>query len=256
MPLAPALTDAQLQQLTALRSGEPRVVKEALRDMGMLDPILVPQVIRLLGSDAVCRAAHAALARNTFRIAGQLADALLDETLDYAVRRRIPRLLATCDTHRAWDGLFEGLTDSRFELRFRCSRGLEAMLQRHPEFRPDSGRVYEIVERELLVTGRVWNGERLTGVADDENPSEHPANGASHRLAHVFALLGLILPREAVRTAFRALHSGDRRLRALAVEYLGSSLPREIRDRLGERIESAAADDNPRPAQSKAKGIG
>jgi hypothetical protein len=255
LPVEPVLTDAQLQQLTDLRSGDSRRVKEALRDMGMLDPLLVPQVIRLLGSDAVCRAAHGALARNTFRIAGQLSDALLDESLEYAVRRRIPRLLATCDTHRAWDGLFEGLNDPKFEIRFRCSRGLEAMLQRHPEFRPDSAVVYEIVIRELRVSTGVWSAKRLSTIADDEPPpSSDAANGASHSLAHVFALLGLVLPREAVRTAFRALHSNDRRLRALAVEYLGSSLPREVRDSLGERIDSSAGETTSRSEQAKAKG--
>jgi AAA family ATP:ADP antiporter len=246
LPLDSGLTDAQLQQLTELRSNDPRRVKEALREMGMLDPILVPQVIRLLGSDSVCRAAHAALARNTFRVAGQLSDALLDETLEYAVRRRIPRLLATCDTHRAWDGLFETLNDSRFELRFRCSRGLEAILQRHPEFRPDPAVVYRIVDRELAVTASAWEANQIPAGAEEEPPA--PAGGAaaparaSHSLAHVFALLSLVLPREAVRTAFRALHSGDRRMHALALEYLGSSLPREIRDRLSERLGASATE--------------
>jgi len=240
LPIDSGLSDAQLQQLTELRSNDPRRVKEALRAMGMLDSILVPQVIRLLGSDSVCRSAHAALARNTFRVAGQLSDALLDETLEYSVRRRIPRLLATCDTHRAWDGLFESLNDPHFELRFRCSRGLEAMLQRHPEFRPDAAVIYGIVERELAVSRAAWEGNDVPAGGDEEGPAEQPASGrTSHSLAHVFALLSLVLPREAVRTSFRALHSGDTRLRALALEYLGTSLPREIRDRLSERLEAA-----------------
>ncbi|MBZ5577438.1 MAG: NTP/NDP exchange transporter [Acidobacteriia bacterium] len=240
LPLDSGLTDAQMQQLTQLRSSDPRRVKEALREMGMLDPILVPQVIRLLASDSVCRAAHAALSRATFRIAGQLADALLDESLDYAVRRRIPRLLATCETHRAWDGLFEGLNDPKFELRFRCSRGLEGMLLRHPDFRPEPAVIYRLVERELSVSRREWQGRQPRGVEEESVPADGDAAAeepVSHSLAHVFALLALVLPREAVRTAFRALHTDDSRLRALAVEYLGSSLPREIRDRLCERIE-------------------
>ena len=233
-PLESPMTDEQMQQLTELRASDPRRVKEALRGMGMLDPILVPQVIRLLGSDSVCRSAHAALARNTFRMAGQLADALLDESLDYAVRRRIPRLLATCDSHRAWDGLFDGLNDPRFEIRFRCSRGLDSMLQRHPEFQPAPAVVYRMVERELSASSGAMPNRSLAGF--EEEGGEAVPDGASHGLAHVFALLGLILPREAVRTAFRALHADDARLRALAVEYLGSSLPREIRDRLCQRI--------------------
>ena len=244
-PVDSGLTDAQMHQLTELRSTDPRRVREALREMGMLDPLLVPQVIRLLGSDSVCRAAHATLARNTFRIAGQLADALLDETQEYAVRRRIPRLLATCEAHRAWDGLFEGLNDPHFEIRFRCSRGLDGMLQRHPEFRPDAAEIYRIVERELSVSRSVWQGRDLASPPDEDGQPAHAdaasEDRASHSLAHVFGLLGLVLPREAVRTAFRALHTDDRRLRALALEYLGSSLPREIRDRLSERIETAPA---------------
>jgi hypothetical protein len=184
---------------------------------------------------------HAALARNTFRIAGQLADALLDETLDYSVRRRIPRLLATCDTHRAWDGLFEGLADGHFELRFRCSRGLEAMLHRHPSFRPDPEVIYRMVERELSASAEEWQSRQLGAPGEEEKPSTAAEaaveDRASHALAHVFALLGLVLPRDTVRTAFRALHTDDRRLRALAVEYLGSSLPRQIRDQLCERID-------------------
>jgi hypothetical protein len=245
LPLDTGLTDTQLQQLTELRSGDPRRVKEALREMGLLDPVLVPQVIRLLGSDTVHTAAHAALARTTFRNAGQLSDALLDESLEYAVRRRIPRLLAACGTRRAWDGLFEGLTDSRFELRFRCSRGLAAMLQRHPELRPEPAVVYSIIERELNTNQGPW-GTAASG--DDENSpnrDDGSEDTSTHGVAHVFALLGLVLPQKSVRTAFRALHTEDRRLRALALEYLGSSLPREIRDRLRERIEGAPAKASP-----------
>ena len=163
-----------------------------------------------------------------------MADALLDETLDYAIRRRIPRLLATCENRRAWDGLFEGLNDPHFEIRFRCSRALDAMHQRHPEFRPEPAVVYPLIARELRESP-------TTVVGDGDDGSSAQAEGGSegqvsHSLAHVFALLGLILPRDAVRTAFRALHTDDSRLRALAVEYLGSSVPREIRDRLCDRM--------------------
>ena len=41
----------------------------------------------------------------------------------------------------------------------------------------------------------------------------------------MFSLLAIVLPREPLKVAFRALHSDDRILRGLALEYLGTSLP-------------------------------
>jgi hypothetical protein len=48
----------------------------------------------------------------------------------------------------------------------------------------------------------------------------------------VFTLLALVLPSEALRIAFRGLHTDDQGLRGTALEYLESVLPPEIRDRL------------------------
>jgi len=42
---------------------------------------------------------------------------------------------------------------------------------------------------------------------------------------HLFSLLALILPREPLKVAFQALHTDDRQLRGLALEYLDSVLP-------------------------------
>ncbi len=49
-------------------------------------------------------------------------------------------------------------------------------------------------------------------------------------LEHVFTLLALHLNRESLVIAFKALHSGDQRLRGTALEYLDAVLPDEIRD--------------------------
>jgi hypothetical protein len=55
---------------------------------------------------------------------------------------------------------------------------------------------------------------------------------AHQSMEHVFSLLALVLPREPVRTAFRALHSADRALMDLALEYLERAVPLEVRQTL------------------------
>jgi hypothetical protein len=249
---APAV-DSQMQALAVLRSGDARGIKSTLREMGLLDPVLVPQVMLLLGREDVWRAAHDALARSTFRIAGQLVDCLLDEAQEHAVRMRIPRLLAACGNRLAWNGLFQGLEDQRFEMRFRCGRALDSLLQRHPDFQPDPAAVYRIIGRELSVSQGAWEGRQHTIFDDEEGDSLVDDQALRHRmsqsLAHIFCLLGLVLPREAVQTAFRALHTDDSRLRALALEYVESALPRELREPLGAHIQAPRPKKRTAPTQ-------
>jgi hypothetical protein len=241
---AAAAEDMEMKRLAVLRSGDPRRIRTLLRETGLLDPILVPQTIMLLGRDDVYKEAYAALSRSVFRIAGQLVDCLLDETQGDDVRARIPRLLALSDSHVAWDGLFTGLGDKRFELRYRCGRALDTMLQRHPEFKPDPAEVYKVIAAELTVSRRAW--ETRTVPAEGEEDSRFLAldrilqERASQSLSYIFTLLSLALPREAVHTAFRALHTDDTRLRALALEFLESSLPRELREPLSAHLEAPA----------------
>ncbi len=242
---APAV-DQGVLQLIELRSGDARRIRSVLRETGLLDPVAIPQVIQLLGRDDVYKDAYGALSRSIFRHSGQLVDCLLDESQSHVLRARIPRLLALCDSPVAWDGLFGGLADQRFEIRYRCGRGLDTMLQRHPEFKPEAVKVYQMVGKELAVSRRVWEGRR--DIVEGEEDGRVVAvervlqERASQSLSHVFTLLGLVLPREAVQTAFRAIHTDDARLRALALEFLESSLPRELREPLSAHIEAPAAD--------------
>jgi len=235
-----AATDLPVQQLAALRSTKAGRVKETLREIGLLDPLLVPQVIQLLAREDVWRAAHDLLARSSFRIAGQLVDCLLDQHQDLALRKRIPRLLVTCGNRQAWNGLFQGLEDPSFEIRFRCGRSLDSLLHRRPDFRPEPVDVYRIIASELAArdAGQARQGPKVSEEDRELRMVDRVLQArASPGLAYIFYLLGLVLPREAVQTAFRALHTDDPRLQALALEYIVSALPRELREPLCARIE-------------------
>lgn len=225
---APAVTDPIAQLLAELRSPDPHRVRMALQQMGPLDPLLAPQVILLLGRDSVHRAVHAALSKSPVRIDGQLVDSLLDQAQDFTVRRRIPRLLSVCDSRRAWNGLFDGLEDPTFEIRSRCAKALDAILLRNPRYRPDPAVVFDIVGKELLVSPAPR--PRDASVSGEDQ--------TSRSLTHILTLLGLVLPREAVQTALRALLTEDLRLRSLALEYLESAVPRELREPLCARLEA------------------
>jgi ATP:ADP antiporter, AAA family len=195
------------------------------------------------------------LSRAADNIAGQLADRLADPAENQKVRRRIPRVLAASKSPLAWQGLFQQLCDERFEIRQRCARGLEKMLEANPECRPQPEAVFEIVGSELTASRGVLQKRSISvaeGAERDDGDGllvdEVLHERASQVMTHVSTLLGLVLPQQSIRLAFRALHTEDAKLRGVALEYLDSVLPKGLREQLAAQIEGPVA----RPERSEA----
>ncbi len=167
--------------------------------------------------------------------------ALLDPSVEFAIRRRVPLILATCPDPRAVEGLTQGLEDRRFEVRYRCGRGLTHLTEIDPSLKVSPHAVYQAVHREVDTGAGVWEGRRLLDQFDDEGWSpmvdDLIRNRANKSLEHVFTLLALVLPREPLRIAFRGLHADDPFLRGTALEYLESALPVEVRKSLWPHLE-------------------
>lgn len=241
---SPTLFDFTVERLTELRSRDSRRVINTLESAAPWDPILVPQIIRLLAWDEVSAAARRYLERGKGRILGQLMDALTDQDLDYSIRRRLPRLLARVGVQQSVDGLVTALEDPRFEIRYQCGRALDYLKRRHDDldFRPVA--VMAAAARELAVSQVIWNSRRRSEntpshADNDEFLDEILQNRADRSLEHVFSLFAVVLPREPLMAAFRALHQDDKMFRGLALEYLENILPEDVRKRLWEIIEEA-----------------
>ena len=241
-------SDVTLRCLAELRSSDPLRARAALVSIDLRDPLLVPQVIKLLGRDETARAAHDILSRAANLIAGQLADRLADPAENEKVRRRIPRVLAASKSPLAWQGLLRQLRDERFEIRERCARALEKMAQENPECRPAPALIFEIVGSELAAGRKVLpNRTAASAGRVSESPAAEDADfllvdgvlreRATQVMTHVSTLLGLVLPPQSIRLAFRALHTEDPKLRGVALEYLDSVLPKALREQLAAQIE-------------------
>ncbi len=248
------LTDPAMDQLRTLRSGVAADVRVALSPDIPFDAMAVPQIIRLLAWDEVTDHAREYLTRHAVRVCGQLADALNDSRQDFSLRRRIPRILARVSTQRTVEALVEVLDDPRFEIRYHSSRALEFLRRSHPELRVDEARLMKIVERELSVSRRIWEDRRLLDKRDDSDVQfsyldEVLQDRADQSMEHVFSLLALILPRDPLKVAFRALHGEDRLLRGLGLEYLETALPPDVFGLFRKMLELGPRAGACRPAQ-------
>ena len=235
--LQPGALDPEVQDILRLRSRDRGEVVKVLRGERDLTAALVPHVIPLLAWGPVANDAVFALRKVAEARVGELVDALTDPNHDFTVRRRLARVFSVCGSQRAADGLMLGLDDLRFEVRFQCGRSLSAILEKNSRIRIDRDRVLEVIVREAAVGRPVWESRRLLdGLGETGDPAsfvdEIVRDRAGQSLAHVFTLLSLVLPREPLQIAFRALHTEDRYLQGTALEYLEGVLPPPIRSRL------------------------
>lgn len=248
-PAAVRVHDGLLSRLADLRSGQTPRIQAALSPDQPFDTAIVPLAIRLLAWDPVFDWARAFLLRHAHRAVGQLVDALLDTDQDVAIRRRVPHILAYSTSQRAVDGLTAALSDPRFEIRFNVSRALEFLHRMSADLRFDQPSLMTAVERELSSSRAIWEGRKLLD-GRDENDSQYwfldevLRGRANKSLEHVFSLLAIHLPAEPLKVAFRALHSQDRLLLGLALEFLETHLAAELvaaLRRLVQPIEDATA---------------
>lgn len=243
-PHSPAPADAFLRRASDLRSGDaPRVIRAA-REIGPNDWTLAPVLIELLAWDETIAAARDALVVMGPKITGMLVDVLLDPERDFVVRRRVPRVLAFVPSARTVEGLYDALEDSRFEVRFYAGRALYLLQKEHSHLNMAAERLWAAMNRELSLQRPVWESHRLL----DRRPAHEKAwffdqellDRADRNLEHLFTLLSLLLPGNAVRIAFRALHTNDRQLKGTAFEYLESAIPADTRNLLLPMLEADA----------------
>jgi hypothetical protein len=145
---------------------------------------------------------------------------------------------------RSVEGLFAALQDQRFEVRFYSGRALYLLLRDHANLDLPPERVWEAVNRELSLQKSVWQSHRLLDNRDADSRAwffdDQLLDRADRNLEHLFTLLSLLLPENAVRIAFRALHTDDRQLKGTAFEYLESATPAHTRQLLLPLLEADA----------------
>jgi AAA family ATP:ADP antiporter len=235
-PSGPDLLDSTAnERLVHLRSRDAKVVRRALDDPEPLSADMFEEGISLLAWDPVCRAAAKALQRSAATHAPLLIDVLLDPSIEFAIRRRIPAILAVSDSPTIVDALLNTLVDKRFEVRYQAALALARIHRRLPELTIDQSVVLVVVGRETHVDQRIWNKRQLLDEATDEDAPLYRdvLDRRTHRsLQHLFHLLSLAYPIKPLRIAYDGLHTGDPVMRATALEYLESILPAAIRKSL------------------------
>jgi hypothetical protein len=165
-----------------------------------------------------------------------LIDTLADESTDFVIRRRIPRVLGRMGGAEADDALLDALTANRFEVRYRAAIGLVRRRRRglSRTEHDDEEVVWAAIRAEVGRGRPVWEMQKLLDEEpeDDALVSKRVGVRGELSLEHTFRLLSLVVEPEAVRAAFHGIILEEERLKSFALEYLEQVLPPDVRKHL------------------------
>jgi ATP:ADP antiporter, AAA family len=243
-PAPPNDTERLIELVRELRSNNPQQVKRALANPLPTDVVSI--AIELVAADDdIAREAIKALCEAAPRCTGMLIDAMLDRTRDAKLRCRLPSVVARGEGRLAAWGLWRGLDDPSFDVRYQCASVLAPLASAGHlvGIAPDD--VFERVRFELAVDPSQWKA----GV--DALLESHAEEHTNIGLAHVFRVLGLVLPAEPLLVALRAVQADDPSLRGTALEYLESVLPPDVHAKLWPLLDPEHEQDTLAAVQQK-----
>lgn len=227
--------DADTRALvTLLQDPEPRVAEAAARTAGMLqNRTYLDGLLRMLSRSRVRSFGVEALASFGDRIAGTLADVLLDTSTPASVRRQIPRVLRSIPTQRSVEVLFSALEEPDLTVRSSVLKALNALREAQPKL--NFGR--ESLTQSILNEARYYY-EMSAALEPFRESHETPAARLLHQtlqarltgaLERLFRLLGLKYPPREIYAAYLAVHRRKTDEHTAAVEFLDNVLERDMK---------------------------
>lgn len=237
---SPSTAPPTLTVLDRLRSPDNVVAAAALDDVDGGDPDHLAAVVRQLARDTLRDRAVAVLTAHGDAVVPILTATLRDPATAFAVRRRVPALLAKLGGSDADDALVDALAADRFEVRYRAAA---ALTRRRRAALPTTGRdwraaVWNALATELARDRAIWELQKLLDdpidarIDADDPLMQRVGVRGSLSLEHAFRLLGLVLDPAAVGAAYEGVLRDDPQVRSFALEYLEQVLPSPLRDRL------------------------
>lgn len=228
----PAPSELHDELVRLLRDETPEVVEEALAAAGKLQAReFLPLVIQKLAEQRHAASARAALLLYGERSVGTLQDYLNDSSIPYAVRRRIPGVLARIGTVESANALANSLIQSDAGLRFDVMKALNKIRRRDPALVPTRPEIPDLLEAEVIGFYRSFQilvalgaspGLKVSG--KDTLLVRAVRERMENELERIFRLLGLMYPARDVHNAYAGLTSGRVHLEANSLEVLENLL--------------------------------
>ncbi len=218
-----------------LEDNHPAVVEAACTTAGALgNREYLPYLIRKLPNSKVRGAAIQALAAFGGKIVGTLGDLLDDTTVPLSVRLQIPRVLRLIPAQRAVEVLLSFINTPNLALRSAVLRALNHLRETAPDL--DYG-TKSVTDQLLAEAHHYYELNAALQAFREQGKPRTPAglliatleDRLKSTLERLFRLLGLRYPPRQIYAAFLAVRAGKRDDQAAALEFLDSTLERDLK---------------------------
>lgn len=232
-----------------LRDPEPEVAGAALRTAGRLGRReYLPHLISALGSAATREAAREALVSQGEQVEGTLADYLEDASVEPAVRRNIPAVLASIPAQATVDDMLRiviAVPSDRL-LRYRALKALNKLRTRGgPGLKFSVEAVAQVLQREMESGARYADAASALARLDLEGPAAELLQRSLSEAwfsgrERVFRTLGLWYEPHGVYRSYMTLQGGSTVGRANALEWLEQTVAHGLFKRLLPAVQEGA----------------
>ena len=243
-----------------LQDPEPDVVREAAQTAAKLqNRMYLDSLLRLLTSARTRGIGIEALTAYGDRIAGTLADVLLDTTTPVAVRRQIPRVLKNIPTQRSVDALFQAYDEPDLSVRTAALRALGAIREKPSKLNFGRESLQQHISREAK-----YYYETAASLYAFRDKHDTPAarllaatleDRLRRTLERLFRLLGLKYPPKEMHAAYLALNRKKTDEYTAAIEFLDNVLERESKRMVLPLLDEEAQDraERTRPVRCRSE---
>ncbi len=219
---------------TLLNDKSLEVVRNAIECIGRLKRRkYIPWLIDRLTDRDLRINVRNALADFGATILGTLSDYLHDRSVDYNIRKNIPRVMKLIPEQDTVDALTENLEKVEPSLKYHVVKALNSLRSKYSELRFDDEKVSHVLLEEIkeyyeiyliLYSHRQFDespGSKLLKRALEEKQQSN--------LERIFRLLGLVYPPTDIFYAYQGFVSGKKALQANAIEFLDNLLSRDVK---------------------------
>ncbi len=215
-----------------LHDPSPQVVRHAIESTGYAgERDFVPQLLKLTQHADYGPDARRALAAYGDRVLGTLYDHLTDEHVSEPARRAIPSILAERPVQASADVLLLALERASLPVRSAIIKALSQLRAEKPSLHFNQERLQAAIREEVKRYGAfgqcLYVLQRASGPTQGCFPLDLLEKVRAKSLERAFRLFGLQHWQRDIYNAYRGLTSGERGLRADAIEFLDNVLTYE-----------------------------
>ncbi|MFC1650734.1 Npt1/Npt2 family nucleotide transporter [Candidatus Latescibacterota bacterium] len=219
---------------TFMNDPSPSVVRQAIKSAGSTkNREFIPILLKKLADKQYRLFARDALAEYGIRVLGTLRDNLIDDSVEFVIRKNIPGVLSIIPIQESVNILTASITSVNPSIKYYIVKALSKLRSKFSELQFDKKRIDSALMNETMDYCEILKIIELRKKSKDSAAGKLLEAALKEKLdrnlEQIFRLLGLRYPSKDIYNAYKGIISNENRLRASAVEFLDNVIGSDLK---------------------------